>query len=160
MRRLKDGGLPEIISPHSFRVLVVTNLLSQNVPMEDVQYLAGHSNPQTTRLGVQAGQAGMPAFSAPGLAALYAQEDRQVQAFRPTLYKAGKNAYPTCAVHTDCTPEDGPGGLSLAGFHGIAMRREGRMNPATMTHKVYRCSLAVSSPLPSASHHGILIGTR
>ena len=64
MRRLKDGGLPEIISPDSFRVLVVTNLLSQNVPMEDVQYLAGHSNPQTTRLGVQAGQAEPPAFSA------------------------------------------------------------------------------------------------
>ena len=91
-QRLKDGGLPEIISPHSFRVLVVTDLLSQNVPMEDVQYLAGHSNPQTTRLGVQAGQAGMPAFSAPGLAALYAQEDRQVQALQPALYKAGRNA--------------------------------------------------------------------
>ena len=113
MRRLKDGGLPEIISPHSFRVLVVTNLLSQNVPMEDVQYLAGHSNPQTTRLGVQAGQAGMPALP--------------VQALRPALYKAGRNAYPTCAVHTDCTPEDGPGGLSLADFHNIAMSRRGRI---------------------------------
>ena len=49
-RRLKDAGLPEIISPHSFRVMVVTDLLSQNVPMEDVQYLAGHSNPRTTQI--------------------------------------------------------------------------------------------------------------
>ncbi len=47
-RRLQDAGLPEIISPHSFRGMVVTDLLSQNVPMEDVQYLAGHTNPQTT----------------------------------------------------------------------------------------------------------------
>ena len=36
-RRLKAAGLPEILSPHSFRVLVVTDLLSQNVPLEDVQ---------------------------------------------------------------------------------------------------------------------------
>lgn len=36
-RRLKASGLPEILSPHSFRVLVVTDLLSQNVPLEDVQ---------------------------------------------------------------------------------------------------------------------------
>ena len=43
-------GLPEIITPHSFRVMVVTDLLGQNVPMEDVQYLAGHSNPQTTQI--------------------------------------------------------------------------------------------------------------
>ena len=49
-RRLQDAGLPEIITPHSFRVMVVTDLLSQDVPMEDVQYLAGHSNPQTTQI--------------------------------------------------------------------------------------------------------------
>ena len=49
-RRLNNAGLPEIISPHSFRVMVVTDLLSQNVPMEDVQYLAGHSNPRTTQI--------------------------------------------------------------------------------------------------------------
>ena len=49
-RRLQDAGLPEIITPHSFRVMVVTDLLDQNVPMEDVQYLAGHSNPQTTQI--------------------------------------------------------------------------------------------------------------
>ena len=49
-RRLKEAGLPEIITPHSFRVMVVTDLLGQNMPMEDVQYLAGHSNPQTTQI--------------------------------------------------------------------------------------------------------------
>ena len=49
-RRLKAAGLPKILSPHSFRVLVVTDLLSQNVPLEDVQYLAGHSHPSTTQL--------------------------------------------------------------------------------------------------------------
>ena len=49
-RRLKAPELPEIITPHSFLVMVVTDLLSQDVPMEDVQYLAGHSNPQTTQI--------------------------------------------------------------------------------------------------------------
>ena len=45
-----DTGFPEILSPHSFRVLVVTDLLSQNVPLEDAQYLAGHSHPRTTQI--------------------------------------------------------------------------------------------------------------
>ena len=49
-RRLEDAGLPELFSPHSFRVTVVTDLLNQNVPLEDVQYLAGHSSPTTTRV--------------------------------------------------------------------------------------------------------------
>ena len=49
-RRLRDVGLPEIIRLHSFRVMVVTDLLSQNVPVEDVQYLAGHSAPSTTQV--------------------------------------------------------------------------------------------------------------
>jgi len=49
-RRLKDAGLPELFSPHSFRVAVVTDLLKQDVPLEDVQYLAGHSSPITTRI--------------------------------------------------------------------------------------------------------------
>ena len=49
-RRLKAAGLPRILSPHSFRVLVVTDLLSQNVPLEDVQYLAGHAHPRTTQI--------------------------------------------------------------------------------------------------------------
>ena len=49
-RQLKDAGLPPIFSPHSFRVLVVTGLLSQDVPLEDVQYLAGHANPRTAQI--------------------------------------------------------------------------------------------------------------
>jgi len=49
-RRLDDAGLPELFSPHSFRVTVVTDLLNQNVPLEDVQYLAGHASPTTTRV--------------------------------------------------------------------------------------------------------------
>jgi site-specific recombinase XerD len=38
-RRLVNAGLPSLFSPHSFRVTVVTDLLNQNVPLEDVQYL-------------------------------------------------------------------------------------------------------------------------
>jgi site-specific recombinase XerD len=49
-RRLKAAGLPKRLSPHSFRVSAVTDLLTQGVPLEDVQYLAGHSSPRTTRL--------------------------------------------------------------------------------------------------------------
>jgi integrase/recombinase XerD len=49
-RRLKDAGLPTHLSPHSFRVFTVTDLLSQGVTLEEVQYLAGHSDPRTTRL--------------------------------------------------------------------------------------------------------------
>lgn len=46
-QRLKDVGLPERLSPHSFRVAAVTDLLTQGVPLEDVQYLVGHSEPRT-----------------------------------------------------------------------------------------------------------------
>ena len=49
-RRLKDAGLPLRLSPHSFRVATITDLLTQNVPLEDVQYLAGHAEPRTTGL--------------------------------------------------------------------------------------------------------------
>src|SRR6202022_1366035 len=49
-RRLKDAGLPAQLSPHSFRVTTITDLLEQGVPLEDVQRLAGHSDPRTTRL--------------------------------------------------------------------------------------------------------------
>ena len=49
-RRLKSAGLSDLFSPHSFRVAVVTDLLSQNIPLEDVQYLAGHADPRTTQL--------------------------------------------------------------------------------------------------------------
>ena len=49
-RRLKAAGLPAHFSPHSFRVAAVTDLLSQDVPLEDVQHLAGHADPRTTRI--------------------------------------------------------------------------------------------------------------
>jgi integrase/recombinase XerD len=49
-RRLKSAGLPGQICPHSFRVCTLTNLLSQGVPLTDVQFLAGHSDPRSTRL--------------------------------------------------------------------------------------------------------------
>ena len=49
-RRMKACGLPLRLSPHSFRVTTITDLLSQGVPLEDVQNLAGHADPRTTRL--------------------------------------------------------------------------------------------------------------
>ena len=49
-RRLRAAGLPPILTPHSFRVMVITDLLTQRVPMEDVQFLAGHAHPSTTQL--------------------------------------------------------------------------------------------------------------
>ena len=47
---MQGPGFPLIFSPHNFRVLVVTDLLSQDVPLEGVQYLAGHANPKTTQI--------------------------------------------------------------------------------------------------------------
>ncbi len=49
-RRLKDASLPTRLSPHSFRVTVVTDLLAHGAALEDVQRLAGHADPRTTRL--------------------------------------------------------------------------------------------------------------
>lgn len=49
-RRLRDAGLPRHLSPHSFRVTTITDLLEQGVPLDEVQYLAGHADPRTTRL--------------------------------------------------------------------------------------------------------------
>ena len=49
-RRMSEIGLPAPLSPHSFRVATITDLLSQGVPLEDVQHLAGHADPRTTRL--------------------------------------------------------------------------------------------------------------
>jgi integrase/recombinase XerD len=49
-RRLKEAGLPTVFSPHSFRVCTLTDLLKQDVPREDVQYLAGHADARTTNL--------------------------------------------------------------------------------------------------------------
>jgi len=49
-RRLKDAGLPKRLSPHSFRVAAITDVLTQGAKLEDVQYLAGHTEPRTTGL--------------------------------------------------------------------------------------------------------------
>ena len=49
-RRLERAGLPDSLSPHSFRVATATDLLEQGVPVEDVQYLLGHADARTTRL--------------------------------------------------------------------------------------------------------------
>lgn len=49
-RRMRAAGLPERLSPHSFRVATITDLLDQGVPLEDVQHLAGHADPRATRL--------------------------------------------------------------------------------------------------------------
>lgn len=49
-RRLRDAALPLCLSPHSFRAMAVTDLLLQGVSLTDVQNLAGHADPRTTRL--------------------------------------------------------------------------------------------------------------
>ena len=49
-RRMKRAGLPDRLTPHSFRVTTATDLLDQGVPLEDVQRLLGHADPRTTRL--------------------------------------------------------------------------------------------------------------
>lgn len=50
-RRLTAAGLPaDRLTCHSFRATTITDLLDQGVPLEDVQYLAGHADPRTTRL--------------------------------------------------------------------------------------------------------------
>jgi site-specific recombinase XerD len=49
-KRANQAALPQGISPHSFRNCTATDLLSQGVPLEDVQYLLGHSDARTTRL--------------------------------------------------------------------------------------------------------------
>ena len=49
-RRLKQAGLPPHLSAHSLRVTTITDLLTQDVPLEDVQRLAGHADPRTTKL--------------------------------------------------------------------------------------------------------------
>ncbi len=49
-RRMREAALPSRLSCHSFRVTTITDLLTQGVPLEDVQHLAGHADPRTTRL--------------------------------------------------------------------------------------------------------------
>ena len=50
-RRLKEAGLSSQFSPHSFRVCTLTDLLKQEIPREDVQYLAGHADALYDRRG-------------------------------------------------------------------------------------------------------------
>lgn len=49
-RRLADASLPGRLSPHNFRVSVITDLLTRGVPLENVQYLVGQADPRTTGL--------------------------------------------------------------------------------------------------------------
>jgi site-specific recombinase XerD len=49
-QRMARIHLPEKLSPHSFRVAAITDLLTQGVPLEEVQNLVGHADPRTTRL--------------------------------------------------------------------------------------------------------------
>jgi integrase/recombinase XerD len=49
-RRMSVIGLPGPLSPHSLRVATITDLLTQGVPLAEVQHLAGHADPRTTRL--------------------------------------------------------------------------------------------------------------
>ena len=49
-KRFKEAALSDRLSGHSFRVTTITDLLEQDVPLEDVQRLAGHADPRTTRL--------------------------------------------------------------------------------------------------------------
>ena len=49
-RRFKAAGLPPILTCHTFRATTITDLLEQGVNPDDVQHLAGHADPRTTRL--------------------------------------------------------------------------------------------------------------
>ena len=49
-RRLKDVGVPDRLSPHSFRVTTITDPLHQGEALADVQHLAEHADARTTRL--------------------------------------------------------------------------------------------------------------
>ncbi len=49
-RRLKKSNLPPHLSPHSFRVATLTDLLESGLELADVQQFAGHADPRTTRL--------------------------------------------------------------------------------------------------------------
>ena len=49
-RRLETTGLLKILSPRSFRVLVVMDPLSRNVSLEGVQHVAGYAQPGTLQI--------------------------------------------------------------------------------------------------------------
>ena len=65
-RRLEDASLPDLFSPHRIRVTVVTDLLNRNVPLEDLQYLAGHSSPTTIARFMTGCRRESPAISSNG----------------------------------------------------------------------------------------------
>ena len=52
---MEDAGLPARLSPHSFRVATITDLVNQAVPLEDVQSLVGQAEPRTTGLHTDGG---------------------------------------------------------------------------------------------------------
>jgi integrase/recombinase XerD len=47
---MKAAALAVDLSSHSFHVTVATDLLEQDIPLDQVQYLLRHANPRTTRL--------------------------------------------------------------------------------------------------------------
>ena len=49
-RRLREAGLPNSLSPHSFRAGTATDLLTNGISIESVQQLLGHSDPRVTAL--------------------------------------------------------------------------------------------------------------
>jgi integrase len=49
-RRLKDAGLSDAFSPHSFRATGITNFLENGGTLEVAQRIAGHADSQTTKL--------------------------------------------------------------------------------------------------------------
>jgi len=49
-RRFKNAGLPSNLTCHTFRATTITDLLTSGVNPDDVQELAGHADPRTTRL--------------------------------------------------------------------------------------------------------------
>ena len=49
-RRFRWAGLPPNLTCHTFRATTITDRLEQGVNPDDVQHLAGHSDPRTTRI--------------------------------------------------------------------------------------------------------------
>ena len=49
-RRLKDAGLSDAFSPHSFRATGITNYLENGGTLEVAQRIAGHADSRTTKL--------------------------------------------------------------------------------------------------------------
>src|ERR1700722_13745285 len=55
-RRLKDAGLLDAFSPHSFRASGITNFLENGGTLEVAQRIAGHADSRTTKLYDRRGQ--------------------------------------------------------------------------------------------------------